>query len=57
MFWGLYIYIYKYINDNVFVALIIYSLQKNGSEAVFLKRGHRAKKRSYSPTWPVAAFF
>ena len=57
MFWGLYIYIYKYINDNVFVALIIYSLQKNSSEAVFLKRGHRAKKRSYSPTWPVAAFF
>ena len=33
------------------------SLQKNGSKAAFLKRGHRAKKCSYSPIWPIAAFF
>ena len=33
------------------------SLQKNGSKAVFLKRSHRAKKRDYSPIWPIAAFF
>ena len=32
-------------------------LQKNGSEAAFLKRSHRAKKRGYSPIWPIAAFF
>ena len=32
-------------------------LQKNGSKAAFLKRGHRAKKRSYTPIWPIAAFF
>ena len=33
------------------------SLQKNDSEAVFLKRGHRAKKCGYSPIWPIAAFY
>ena len=33
------------------------SLQKNGSEAVFLKRGHRAKNCGYSPIWPIAAFY
>ena len=32
-------------------------LQKNGSEVAFLKRSHRAKKRGYSPIWPIAAFF
>ena len=32
-------------------------LQKNGYEAAFLKRSHRAKKRGYSPIWPIAAFF
>ena len=32
------------------------TLQKNGSKAAFLKRGHRAKKRGYSPIWPIAAF-
>ena len=28
------------------------SLQKKGSEAAFLKRSHRAEKRSLSPIWP-----
>ena len=32
------------------------SLQKNGSEAAVLKRGHRAKKHGYNPIWPIAAF-
>ena len=32
------------------------SLQKNGYEVAFLKRGHRAKKHSYNPIWPIAAF-
>ena len=30
---------------------------KNGSKAAFLKRGHRVKKRSYSPIWPIVTFF
>ena len=33
------------------------SLQKNGSKATFLKRGHRDKKRGYSLIWPIATFF
>ena len=36
---------------------IVYSdplqpLQKKGSEATFLKRGHRAEKCGLSPIWP-----
>ena len=31
--------------------------KKNGFKAAFLKRGHRAKKRGYSPIWPIIAFF
>ena len=33
------------------------TIKKNGSKAAFLKRGHRAKKRGYSPIWPIAACF
>ena len=28
------------------------TLQKKGSEAAFLKRGHRVEKRGLSPIWP-----
>ena len=40
---------YSYVKREV--------LQKNGSEAAFLKCSHRAKKRCYSSIWPVATFF
>ena len=37
--------------------MTIVALQKNGSKAAFLKCSHRAKKRGYSPIWPIVAFF
>ena len=35
-----------------FVKKILSHYKKKGSEAVFLKRGHRAEKRGLSPIWP-----
>ena len=35
----------------VFIEKSTTSLQKNGSKAAFLKRGHRTKKRGYSPIY------
>ena len=42
--------------EHEFLMLILQTLQKNGSKAAFLKRGHKAKKRGYSPNWAIAAF-
>ena len=44
----------SHFQEGVFVGWSSAALQKNGSEATFLKCGHREKKRGYNPIWRVS---